>query len=93
MEIEIRKLTPDLAEDYARFFDTTPHNSANGGTKCYCVTFCCDAVYQSGGLHWYNSPEERKEHGIRRVCDGHIQGYLVYCNGEVVGWCNAIAVF
>ncbi len=24
MELEIRKLTPDLAEDYARFFDTTP---------------------------------------------------------------------
>jgi len=24
MNIEIKKLTPDLAEDYARFFDVTP---------------------------------------------------------------------
>lgn len=26
MNIEIRRLTPGLAEDYARFFDVTPHS-------------------------------------------------------------------
>ena len=32
MNIEIRRLTPDLAEDYARFFDVTPHNvNTNSG--------------------------------------------------------------
>lgn len=26
MNIEIRKLTPELAEDYVNFFDVTPHD-------------------------------------------------------------------
>ena len=91
MNIEIRKLTPDLADDYARFFDETPHNNSGGKDKCYCVTFCRDGVYRSGGKHWYPSPEERRLHGIRRVKDGDIQGYLAYCDGEIVGWCNANA--
>ena len=89
MNIEIRKLTPDLAEDYARFFDTTPHNETGSGTKCYCIVFCRDHVYRNGGSHWYPSPEERRLHGIGRVRDGDIQGYLAYYHGEIVGWCNA----
>jgi hypothetical protein len=30
MEIDIRRLTPDLAEDYAHFFDVTPHDVDKG---------------------------------------------------------------
>jgi len=89
MNIKIRKLTPDLAEDYANFFNATAHNNTGKGTKCYCVTFCRDNVYHSGGQHWYKSPEERRLHGIKRVQDGDIQGYFAYLNGEIVGWCNA----
>ena len=37
MGIEIRRLTPEMAEDYVRFFDETPHNANTGGGKCYCV--------------------------------------------------------
>ena len=91
MNIKIQKLTPELAEDYARFFDTTPHNSSNDGDKCYCVTFCNDKVYHNGGSHWYKTADERRLHGIKRVKDGDIEGYLAYLNGEVVGWCNANA--
>jgi hypothetical protein len=39
MIIEIKKLTPDLAEAYVRFFDKTPHNQKYN-TKCYCVCWC-----------------------------------------------------
>ena len=34
MDIEIRKLDPDLAEDNVRFFEETPHNEKYN-TKCY----------------------------------------------------------
>ncbi|MDR0324999.1 MAG: GNAT family N-acetyltransferase [Oscillospiraceae bacterium] len=89
MKIEIRKLTPDFAEEYARFFDRTPHNDAGDRAKCYCISFCSDKVYHNGGEHWYSSPDERRLQGIQRVRDGNIQGYLAYCDGEIVGWCNA----
>jgi len=89
MNIEIQKLTPALAEDYARFFDTTPHNDSGNGDKCYCLSACNDNVYINGGKYWYPSPEERRLHAVQRVRDGDIQGYLAYCGGEIVGWCNA----
>ena len=88
MNIEIRKLSPGLAEDYAKFFDTT-HHWGSDDTKCYCITWCGDNVYLNGGKHWFSSPEARKSSAIQRIFDGDIQGYLAYCNDKVVGWCNA----
>ena len=89
MNIEMQKLTPALAQEYADFFDKTPHNHSGKGVKCYCVTFCKDSVYQGGGSHWYDTPDERKLHGIKRVENGEIQGYLAYYDDDVIGWCNA----
>ncbi|MCL2557492.1 MAG: GNAT family N-acetyltransferase [Treponema sp.] len=91
MNIEIQRLTPELAEEYAHFFDVTAHNNTNNGAKCFCVTFCSDNVYRNGGKHWYSSPDERRLHGIQRVRDSDIQGYFAYYNNEIVGWCNANA--
>jgi GNAT superfamily N-acetyltransferase len=88
MNIKICKLTPDLVEDYVHFFDTTPHYGSNE-TKCYCISWCGDNVYHNGDSHWYSSPDERKTHGIQRVRNGSIQGYLAYCDDRIVGWCNA----
>ena len=42
MNIEIRKLTPNLVEDYVRFFDTTSHADNKDEHKCYCVWWCND---------------------------------------------------
>jgi len=89
MNIKIKKLTPELAEDYVCFFDNVSHNDSGHGDKCYCVTHCDDKVYRSGGTHWYPTPEERREHAMTRVRDGNIQGYLAYCGDEIIGWCNA----
>jgi len=90
MDIEIRKLTPDLAEAYARFFDETSHNEEGGGIKCYCVSFRGDESLL-GDDHWYPTPEERRERAIEFVKAGSLQGYLACCEGEIVGWCNATA--
>lgn len=91
MEFEIRKLTPDLAEDYAHFFDVTPHNVLTDGGKCYCVTWRSDDSYTGNGDHWFPTPEERRAHALQFVRSGSLQGYLAYYGGEVVGWCNANA--
>lgn len=90
MKIEIRRLTPDLAEDYAHFFDVTPHDVNIDERKCYCVTWRSDASY-GDGIHWYPTREERRAHAIQFVKDGHLQGYLAYRGDEIVGWCNANA--
>lgn len=91
MEIEIRGLTPDLAEDYVHFFDVTPHDANIDEDKCYCITWRSDDSYIGNGDHWFPSREERRERAIQFVKAGNLQGYLAYHGDEIVGWCNANA--
>ena len=84
MSIEIRKLTPELAEDYVRFFDETPHN-LKYHTKCYCVCWSSNDDSKSGDS---STPKKRRELALQYVKDGSLQGYLAYDNDIVVGWCN-----
>ncbi len=86
MDIEIRKLTPDLAEEYAHFFDTTPHDDRIPDHTCYCVCWCSD-----DHRFWTGGPtrEERRAMAIDYVGSGKVQGYLAYSGSRIVGWCNA----
>ena len=90
MNIGIRKLTPNLAEEYARFFDETPHWEGKDEDKCYCVTWRSDDTY-AGDDHWYPTREERRARAVQFVRAGSLQGYLAYFGDEIVGWCNATA--
>lgn len=88
MDIEIRKLTPGLVEDYIHFFDVIPHNF---DIKCYCVTWRSDDSYANNESHWFPTCEERRNHAIQYVKARSIQGYLAYHGDEIVGWCNTNA--
>jgi GNAT superfamily N-acetyltransferase len=85
MDIEIRKLTPSLAEDYVHFFDITSHDNNVEEHKCYCVCWCNDD-YKNKDL---STAENRRMCALEYVKGNNIQGYLAYSDDEVVGWCNA----
>ncbi len=85
MEIEIRRLSPELADDYVHFFDVTPHDEYVDDHKCYCVCWCADD-YQGKD---FSSVEKRRTAAHRYVQEGILQGYLAYHNGNPIGWCNA----
>ena len=85
MVISIVKLTPDLADDYVRFFDTTPHDDNIDEHKCYCVCWCSE---DSLGKD-FSSREKRRIYAEKYVRESIIQGYLAYDGNKVVGWCNA----
>lgn len=86
MEIEIKKLTPDLTEDYLHFFENDAHKDNKDEDRCYCVCWCSDDHRKGQN---FSSPEKRRAYAVRYVGDGSIRGYLAYCGGKVVGWCNA----
>ena len=88
MNIEIRKLIPDLVKDYIHFFDTTPHSERpdDDECKCYCVWWCND---DCEGKDLTSSLEKRRDYAIQYVKGNNIQGYLAYYDDKVVGWCNA----
>lgn len=85
MDIKVKRLTPELAEDYVNFFDTTPHNGDDD--KCYCVTWRDDDFFESDG-HWFSTREERRAAALKFVQNGSLRGYLAYNDGKIVGWCN-----
>lgn len=85
MEIEIRKLSPELAEDYVRFFDITPHDDNVEEHKCYCV--CWSSEDYKGKD--FSTAAERRKYAYRYIRSNNLQGYLAYSEGSVVGWCNA----
>ncbi len=86
MKIEIRRLSPDLVDDYVTFFDTTPHADNKEEHRCYCVWWCND---DCEGKDFTSSVDARRNWAIRYVNGSNIQGYLAYSDGKVVGWCNA----
>lgn len=86
MDIEIRKLTPELADDYVHFFDITPHDDNKEENKCYCVCWCsADHRIETD----FSSPAKRRDLAVRYINSGILQGYLAYYENQVVGWCNA----
>jgi len=91
MEIEIKKLAPEHAEAYAKFFDDTPHDVNADEQKCYCVLWRSSETYTESDSHWFPTREERRARAIRYITDGKIKGYLAYSGGEIIGWCNATA--
>nr|WP_288825472.1 GNAT family N-acetyltransferase [uncultured Clostridium sp.] len=85
MAIEIRRLTPDLAEDYIHFFDITPHDDNVADNKCYCACWCNDDYAGKD----FSIAENRREYALQYVKGSNIQGYLAYSDDKIVGWCNA----
>lgn len=91
MNLEIKKLSVDLLEDWLYFFDNIAFTDNDEWAGCYCMCY-----------HWNKSLNRKKEWdcskadaSYNRKCaidfirKGKMQGYLAYNNGKVVGWCNA----
>lgn len=85
MKIEIKRLSPELLEDYLHFFDTTPHNTDKYEDRCYCVGWSnanCEGQD-------FSTAEKRRAIAVTYVNNSSLQGYLAYYDNRVVGWCNA----
>ena len=91
MNITIKKMSPELLEDWLHYFDNVAYKKEDGTTEkwqeCYCMHF-----------HWGGpeptTPLEKCKYGSRaRAIDyfksGWMQGYLAYDGDNVIGWCNA----
>lgn len=85
MDIKIKKLMPEMADDYVRFFDNTPHDDQIDEHKCYCVCWASDD-YEGKD---FSTVEKRRNYAKKYIEEGKIQGYLAYNGDQIVGWCNA----
>ena len=90
MNIEIRKLTPGLIEDYVDFFDNRAFADNREWSACYCTFFHFNEEYKKSALQPGVDIHELNRNLARKLIqEGILQGYLAYVDGVVMGWCNA----
>ena len=85
METEIRRLTPERADDFFRFFEKVAfadHSEWGGG--CY----CCYYHAESFALWEKRTPEQNRETARNLILAGRMRGLLAYSDGKPVGWCH-----
>jgi len=97
MEIEIKKLTIELLDDWLDYFDNTAFSDDDDWPGCYCMHFHWNERLDSRN-DWNGTLEQvyrktgkadNRRHAIRLIKNGTMQGYLAYHDGKTVGWCNA----
>lgn len=91
MSFEIRKMSPSLANDYIKFFESSAFCDGSEFAGCYCTWYnwnddledqrakCCEAKRKSF----------KKDLAYKWVSHGYLNGFLSYHDGVPVGWCNA----
>lgn len=83
-KIAIRRLGPELCEDWLYFFDEIAFKDHGDWAFCYCLEGHLGRKTQE---EW-SDPRERREKAIELIRAGEMQGYLAYSGDSVVGWCN-----
>ena len=89
MNIEIRKLTPELAADYFDFFENRAFTD-DSPFRCYCQVFQMSKTEYTEAYDNITDPgRASRDEAERQIKMGILQGYLAYVDGISIGWCNA----
>jgi GNAT superfamily N-acetyltransferase len=80
--IVVRRLTSDLEEDFYRYHGREPEG------WCHCAAWIVPTWI---GWSERTAEENRAVRG-EQFADGKHDGYLLYADGEVVGWCQAAPI-
>jgi GNAT superfamily N-acetyltransferase len=85
-DLVVRDLTPDLLDDYLRFFDEDAFADNRSWSGCYC------GFFHDSGTTWNAGPRAARKHREEqadRIRGGEVRGLLAYAGGSVIGWVNA----
>ena len=91
-DINIKKLTPELKDDYLDFFDNRAFSDGNPNGPCYCTSPNQDeeAIKKMVSEFQVNGVKDTvRKYAVDLLDQGKISGYLAYDDGISIGWCNA----
>lgn len=82
----LRRLTPDLQEDFLQFFEGAAFADNPTWKSC-----CCQFLHvDHSKVDWKTrTAEASRAAACHRIGCGRMQGLQAYRDGQVVGWCNA----
>lgn len=85
-DVIIRRLSPELLDDYLAFFDGPAFADNPEWADCYCFFPYHDPAQAD---FEERSAADNREAIAEAVEAGYATGYLAYAGGVVVGWCSA----
>jgi len=84
--LTIRRLAPELREDFLQFFEGAAFADNPKWQSCYCQFLYVD----HSKVTWSaRTGQENRAAACDRIACARMQGLLAYRGNEVVGWCNA----
>jgi GNAT superfamily N-acetyltransferase len=91
MNLTVKRLTSDLADDYFDFFENLAFTD-DSPYRCYCQIYKMDeneyqqTIDSAGDL---DPGALAKSIAAKQIESGALQGYLAYDGDVLIGWCNA----
>ncbi|MCH5287473.1 MAG: GNAT family N-acetyltransferase [Christensenellaceae bacterium] len=91
MQIEVRRLNRDMAEEYIRYFDHRAFADGNPEKGCYCVWHhWTDRHEHERSLMPENQrPSCKREYARKLIEDGTLNGFAAFDGDQMIGFCNA----
>jgi GNAT superfamily N-acetyltransferase len=87
VNIEIKRMSPDLLEQWLCYFDNTAYKEGDEWQACYCMHFHYDdALEKRAGQE---KPGSSRPYAVEYINQGKLQGYVALQDGKIIGWCNA----
>ena len=84
--IEIRKLRPELMQDFLSFFDGEAFTDNPKWGFCFCQFLYVDHAK----VNWAaRTVQENRAAACDRISTNRMEGYIAYRGGKPIGWCNA----
>ena len=90
--ISIKRLTPELNDDYLDYFDNRAFTDDNPNGPCYCTSANQneeEIQRMVSEFRTYGVKETVRRYAVEMLNQNRIQGYLAYDGAVSVGWCNA----
>jgi len=83
--ITIKRLTPELVDEWLGFFDGIAFGDHGEWALCYCL----EGHMTRQANEELKDPKARREHAKQLILNEKMQGYLAFDGEKVCGWCNA----
>lgn len=85
MDIYMKKLTPEMAEEFLHYFDHDAFMDHEEWSACYCLQSHLSREEDEK----CTLKEERRQKAKEFIEQGVMTGYLIFDGEKIVGWCNA----
>jgi len=85
MNIEIKKLTPELTDDFLYYFDEVGFSDNPDWSVCYCYFHHCPSSIQDWNAR---TKEQNRDASKKLILSRKLNGFLAYDGKTPIGWIN-----